>query len=398
MPTAVEALRALVPEHQDQVRAQMRRAKLPPGTPLIDEGEEDDSLIYIESGEVVVKRGGVALDHSGAGEILGEMALFGEGLRTASVEVTRDTSLLMLDKAGFEVLRANANPFAFWLEREALAHLVHRLRRLNAKVSELSTGRPSPWVRPPPSVFERVRSLFKRGPLARQPAAVDVPQLLFDSPLFKGTTWPFLLQIAEELELRAVDAGTFLCEQGTPGDELYIVVRGLVDVLVATTGEQDEIRVHKLAQVSTGDAIGLSALADGSPRSASCVAVSPTDVLVLSRETWNTLREANHLLGSEVRHALIRGFSRALAEAAGHVVELEHKRSGRPKPPIMPLTPGPLAERAERPVAEAEVSYSGPAQVFLDPSIGVAKSAPEAFEAPEPNMLLAAAAAEMSRE
>lgn len=402
MPTAVDVLRSLPADQRDAVRAQMRRAVMPEGTLLIEEGEEDDSLIYVESGNLCVKRQGVAIDYSTSGEILGEMALFGEGVRTASVEVLEETTLLLLDKPGFEVLRSAANPFAFWLEREALGHLAYRLRRLDKVVSELSDGQSSPWVKPPPSVFSRIKSLFsKTAVLGREPFPVDGAQLLYDSPLFQGTTWGFLVEIAERLELRGVEAGHFLCEQGSPGDELYIVARGAVDVLVATGNASGEVRVHKLAQVGPGDAIGLSALADGAPRSASCVAVEPTDVLVLTRAVWDELRAADNLLGSEVRQALIRGFSRALGEAASHVVDLERKRSGRPKAPVMPLTPGPLAEREEAPRGEPELTYTGPVKVFLDPEIGVHSTNPEGekFVSIEPEeVLAAAAAAELSRE
>lgn len=396
MPTAIEVLRALAPHHRDQVRAQMRRATLSAGTLLIEEGEEDDALVYIEAGEVVIKRGGVPIDRSGAGELLGEMALFGEGRRTASVELATETTLLFLDQPSFEVLRATANPFAFWIEREALRHLVRRLRRLDARIAALSEGEPSPWVRPPPTVFARIAALFAGAPgVRREPQPVDAVKLLEESRLFAGTPRGFLVAIAEALELRAVDTGTFLCEQGSPGDELYLIARGRVDVLVATGGGK-EVRVHKLAQVGTGDAVGLSALADGAPRAASCVAVSPVDALVLGREAWQGFRDGDHRLGSEVRLAMIRGFSAALAEAAGHVVALEQARAGRPKPPVMPPTPGPLAERDEAPAGTAEPSYSGPVEVFLDPRIGMERPAPEAFHAPEPHALRAAAAAEIS--
>lgn len=399
--TPTDILKSLNEEQRAQVQGQVRRGRVPASTVLIEEGEADDSLTYVESGELRVDRGGVAIDYSGPGEVIGEMALFGEGLRTASVHVVKDTTILLLDKAGFEVLRAKRNPFAFWIERMALAQLSKRLRRLDALVADLSDGVPSSWIKPPPSMFQRVTALFRKTTLELLTAKhCDVPALLYESPLFKGTPHPFLVQISEELEMRPVAAGTFLCEQGSAGDELFIIARGAVDVLVTTGGGDGAVRVHKLAQVGAGGAVGLSALADGAPRSASCVAVEPTDVLVLSRERWDALRAADHLLGSEVRQAVIRGLSGALAEAATHLVALDRQRSGRPTMSALPASPAPLDEPvAPSPIQIPDQTSSGPVQVFLDPAIGVSRAAPEAFEAPDVpfGALMAACASEVSR-
>jgi CRP-like cAMP-binding protein len=399
--TPVEVLKSLSPTHRAEVRAHVSRAQVERGAVLIHEGEHDQSLLWLEAGRLRIDRDSVVIDHSGPGEVLGEMALFGEGRRTATVRVEEDATVLVLDGDGFQALVDAGNPFAYWVEREALGILAGRLRRLNAKVAELSKGEPSPWFKPPPSVFARIASLFRSAetPPKRAPRIYDVPNLLYAGSLFSGATWAFLVQVADMLQLRPYEAGDFLCEQGSSGDELYVVASGSVEVLVATA-EGSQVQVHRLARVGAGAALGLSALADGSPRSASCVCTEPTDVLVLSGERWRTLRDADHRLGSEVRRAVIRGFARALGEAAGHLVALERQRAGRPKVPELPKiewTGMPAPERVAPPTIDEEVE--GPAQVFIDPTIGVVAE-PAGWDVPElefgTDLLLASASSEVS--
>lgn len=395
----LEFLKTLDPERRNQMRSQVRRATVVAQTVLIEQGEEDDTMMFVEEGELRIDRDGVAIDYSGAGEVIGEMAVFGEGLRSASVHVVRDATLLLLSKAGFDVLRATAHPFAFWVERKALDLLSERLRRLNTLVAELSEGARCAWVKPPPSVFERVSSLFRKvAAEVLTPAHCNVPDLLYDSPIFKGTTHAFLVQISEELELRSVAPGTFLCKQGSVGEELFIVARGAVDVLVTTGGKGSATRVHKLAQVTRGDAIGLSALVDGAPRSASCVAVEQTDVLVLSQARWEALREADNLLGSEVRQAVIRSFSGALAEAAGHLVALKDQRAGRPVVSTLPTLPNGVIEAPPEPIELEDIEPVGPLQLYLDPAIGMRRAEADPSSLPEVSVetLRAACAAEIA--
>ncbi|MCO4745398.1 MAG: cyclic nucleotide-binding domain-containing protein [Proteobacteria bacterium] len=399
--TPVEVLQSLSPAHRAEVRSHVSRAQVERGAVLIEEGETDQSLLWVEAGRLRIDRESVLIDHSGPGEVLGEMALFSDGKRSATVRVEEDATVLVLDGAGFQALIDAGNPFAYWVERQALGMLAGRLRRLNAKVADLSKGEPSPWFKPPPSVFARIGALFSASDDTpkRVPRLYDVPNLLYTGSLFSGATWAFLVQVADMLQLRPYEAGDFLCEQGSTGDELYVVASGSVDVLVATA-EGAKVHVHKLAQVGPGAAIGLSALADGSPRSASCVVTEPTDVLVLSGERWRTLRDADHRLGSEVRRAVIRGFASALGEAAGHLVSLEHQRSGRPEVPTLPTpqwTGMPAPERVE--IATIDEEIEGPAQIFIDPNVGVVAE-PAGWDVPElefgVDLLLASASSEVS--
>ena len=57
----------------NEVRAHLQRVELEPHEIIIDEGEDDQTAILIESGEVRIERDGVTYDHSGPGELIAWM-------------------------------------------------------------------------------------------------------------------------------------------------------------------------------------------------------------------------------------------------------------------------------------------------------------------------------------
>jgi CRP-like cAMP-binding protein len=72
--------------------------------------------------------------------------------------------------------------------------------------------------------------------------------------------------------------GEVIVREGEPGDELYLLVEGAVDV-VKDAGTPAEARVNTLG---AGGYFGEMAVLDGSPRSATVLAASDARVLVLA--------------------------------------------------------------------------------------------------------------------
>ncbi|MCB1591694.1 MAG: cyclic nucleotide-binding domain-containing protein [Alphaproteobacteria bacterium] len=85
------------------------------GSILISEGDEAHNAYLIQSGSVSVftKTGEgkeVELARLGVGEICGEMALFNEKRRSASVRVTEDANLIIISKAALKEKLENSDP------------------------------------------------------------------------------------------------------------------------------------------------------------------------------------------------------------------------------------------------------------------------------------------------
>jgi CRP/FNR family cyclic AMP-dependent transcriptional regulator len=103
--------------------------------------------------------------------------------------------------------------------------------------------------------------------------------------------------------------------QGDPGDALYIVAGGSVKVLLPApaTGEP-----AILATLGRGQFFGELAMLDGEPHSASVVALEPTETLVLGRDDFGRLFEAE----PSIRRSLVLALARELRRLTDHVEAL----------------------------------------------------------------------------
>jgi HEAT repeat protein len=94
------------------------------GEPIVSEGEVGDRLCVVHSGRVVVKRGGHVLRQLGAGDYFGEMALFDDGPRSATVTAIDEVEVLVLRRDRFHSL-VRQRPSMLM---EVCATLVRRVR------------------------------------------------------------------------------------------------------------------------------------------------------------------------------------------------------------------------------------------------------------------------------
>ena len=88
--------------------------------------------------------------------------------------------------------------------------------------------------------------------------------------------------IAAALEPESHAAGAVIIREGDPGDKLYLLHRGEVEVTRALPNGRED----RVASLLPGDVFGEIALLNGSPRTRSVRAVEPAVVLALSREAF----------------------------------------------------------------------------------------------------------------
>jgi CRP/FNR family transcriptional regulator, cyclic AMP receptor protein len=102
--------------------------------------------------------------------------------------------------------------------------------------------------------------------------------LLKDVPLFQFLDDRERVELASQLDTVGVRAGETLFKVNDPGDSLYVVRSGEVEIFFKNdTGERIVLEV-----AGRGDFFGELALFDGGPRSASVVATQDTEVFRLS--------------------------------------------------------------------------------------------------------------------
>ena len=121
-----------------------------------------------------------------------------------------------------------------------------------------------------------------------------------------------LATVARSVRRRHCPKGTLILAQDEPGNVGFLILDGTVDVLL----ESEDGRQFIIAQLGPGDHFGEMALLDAEPRSATVIATSDTELLVLRRDEFLTelLRHPRIMLRMLI--ALSRRLRRADAQVA----------------------------------------------------------------------------------
>lgn len=110
---------------------------------------------------------------------------------------------------------------------------------------------------------------------------------LADFDLFKGRKEDTLAALEACMEQRACPAGERIFASGDSGDELFLIRRGEVRIMLPL----DDGQSHHLSTFGQGDFFGEMAFLDGDPRSADAIAFTATDLYVLSRRAFDKIAE-----------------------------------------------------------------------------------------------------------
>ncbi len=125
------------------------------------------------------------------------------------------------------------------------------------------------------------------------------PSLLKDLPLFATLATEELAMLAAAVDLRRLDGGQALFKAGEPGEAMYIVVSGEIEISVVDRAGQKIVLTGR----HRGDVFGELSMLDAGPRTATATALVPTEVLELDRSDLLLLvtrkpEAALHMLGA----------------------------------------------------------------------------------------------------
>jgi len=153
-------------------------------------------------------------------------------------------------------------------------------------------------------------------------------------PLFAGLDADGLASLTRGMKVRRFRRGETIFHVGDPGDALFIVMGGTIKItLPADTGDE-----AILATLRPGDFFGELALLDGAPRSATAVAIEPTETYILPRDRFRDLVASEPIM----REALLATMAAEVRRLTHHVEELH----------FLDIT-GRLASRLARLAAES---------------------------------------------
>ncbi|HEY8427094.1 MAG TPA: cyclic nucleotide-binding domain-containing protein, partial [Sandaracinaceae bacterium] len=217
---------------------------------ILAEGQPGESFYVLARGTVAVTknlaRGQTRLATLHEGAIFGEMALVSASPRTATVTAETDCDLLEFDRAALVAASRSVATIAVALDK-----------------------------------FTRERLLNN---------------LLATAPLFAPLDRKQRFDLMRRFKAHDVAPGVTIIEEGTPGQGLFVVLSGQVDV-----SKRDGATKVLLATLGPGEVFGEISLVNREPASATVTAATQTTVLFLPREVFERLIEAVPEIGEYVR-------------------------------------------------------------------------------------------------
>jgi cAMP-dependent protein kinase regulator len=213
-------------------------------TVLCREGDPGDSIFIISHGNIGIfrypKNGEkIRLNELKEGDFFGEFGFFADSRRHATVEALTDTTVLEITK-----------------------------QDLQEVIQEF------------PGISQVLFKFYKERVLNT---------LLATSPLFKSFPLEERRQILGKFTMERFPLGAMVLEEGAPGDSMYIIKKGEVEVFThAPQGGP-----LTLARLEEGDFFGEISLLTGRPRTASVKALQPAELVRLNKKDFDQIT-ANH--------------------------------------------------------------------------------------------------------
>jgi CRP-like cAMP-binding protein len=290
---------SLMEAELEQLGTALQPLRLPAGTRVFEQGETGDRMLLVADGQV---RSSIrlpdgteqTLSHSGAGDVVGEIALLTGGRRTATVTTVTPFRGWTLDRHGFDVLRWDPSGAAIAVVQRLIALTTARLRARCAEEARSIGNRSDSPVMPP----SPIRHLLPMPPV----------EYLASLLCFAGFPQPEEVDAARRhVPVHAAERGDIVMEDGLRPPSLLLVARGAVEVTVDQTGTTRRIRL-----AGPGRFVGHNGILDEEPSPVTARARERSVLLAFPRERIETF------LGDSGRPA--RAFSAALLEDTARAV------------------------------------------------------------------------------
>jgi CRP-like cAMP-binding protein len=297
---------------------------LGPGEEILVEGENDRSLCLVLEGTLIATLSGTRVGRIGAGETIGEMAMFGSlDRRSASVSSETEVRMLLLDDEGLRYMRLRDNPVVQRLESQAMRTIAQRIRSADLRIGQLAEGE---------QVIERTgRGMLTRlaaglGLAGRRPSTPEprLSAVLRNTPGFATRDDAVLERLASRFHPVAVRDHENVINEGEYGEDAYIIAEGRMAVYRSV----DEDRSERVALLGPGHVVGAVALADHAGRSATVRAVAPSWLLRISHTDYRALEADLGAEGRAFRRGMIDAMSAQLRLANEHIVRLSGRWGG----------------------------------------------------------------------
>jgi len=269
---------------------------------LWKQGRPADSLALVISGELGEVLDGTVLGKIGAGQSLGETALFAQtGVRFATTVARAESEVFTLSSAGIAQLRAQDSPVYRALVTHAIAGTAARGQILDRQVSQMRRGN---FAEPPAAeasgVFTRLWRRVSR-PAAGKQACPPLPDLLASDPVFAQIGPDARAALVGAFQPAAFRAGAVLIRQGDADSRVFVLAAGGADVLRTVEAHGGALL---LGSLGPGMLFGINAFTRDVRRTASIVATSDGWYYAMTRDAFDHLPVAAHTAWLEITLAV----------------------------------------------------------------------------------------------
>jgi CRP/FNR family cyclic AMP-dependent transcriptional regulator len=121
-------------------------------------------------------------------------------------------------------------------------------------------------------------------------------------PMFAGFSQDQLYALVPMITRRSAPRGSAVMHEGDPTDSLYIVISGRFKVMMGEADGKETI----LSIIGPGEFFGEMGLIDDNPRSASVIAIEPSELLAVTKRAFRKCLVENTELAMAVMRVLVR--------------------------------------------------------------------------------------------
>lgn len=145
---------------------------------------------------------------------------------------------------------------------------------------------------------------------------VQVP----DHDLVRGLDDVDLAAFTGLLTKRAYSKGTILAAEGDPGDRMWVIMKGSVDIRLRVS---DERGTRRIASLGAGTTVGEMALIENTTRSANIIAAEDIECWELNRDAYDRMMRDHPQIGAKLLTNLFREAARRIRRTSEQLREAE---------------------------------------------------------------------------
>ena len=150
-------------------------------------------------------------------------------------------------------------------------------------------------------------------------------------PLFRHLSYKETVAVLAIAEARSMKPNEEVVREGTPGDKMYVLSTGQVEV---------ERGGAIIAHLSAGGFFGEMSLVDDMPRSATVRTTEPTELLVLEKKDMLALMQRDPVLGLKIAFCLAQALSSRLRNTNADLITIIEQDDRIPSTEPVPFTSG----------------------------------------------------------